>query len=187
MKLDAILALDPGPGQTSAAYAAAISFAATKRAEVAERLAEAEQVRRAHVLETDDKTMLQAERDASAARLAIDRLDAIVIQLRASMDDARGREIVTELQAEAAKVNGLIAKVEQWQEQDFPLISEMIGRGLHAEQEAIEAYGTLLARIDGAFASQSVRDAAPNGVLVKAPGGHRPSHLFPTWALPQNV
>ncbi len=187
MKLEAVLALDPGTGADTAAYATAIATAVAKRAEVAERLTEAELARSADVLTTDDKTLLQAERDASAARLAIDRIDAIVLQMRGSMDDARGREIVIELQADAAKLAGLIATVERWQEQDLPRIAELVGAGLHAEQEAIEAYGMLVTRIDTAFASQSVRDAAPAGVQVKAPGGHRPSFLFPTWALPANV
>lgn len=187
MKLEAILSLDPGPGADSAAYATAIATAVIRRGEVAGRLAEAEQTRAANVLKTDDRTLLQAEKDAAASRLALDRIDALVIELRGSMDDARGREIVNELQADAVKLDGLIAKVERWQEQDLPRIAELVAAGLHAEQEAIEAYGMLVTRIDTAFASQSVRDAARAGVQVKAPGGHRPSFLFPTWALPANV
>ncbi len=187
MKLSDILELHPGAEAGSASLGLALTAALTKRDELLAEAAAADGERTAGLLTADDKALAAVEKTAQTARLAADRIDALVIELRGSMDDARGRKIVIELQADAAKLAGLIATVERWQEQDLPRIAELVGAGLHAEQEAIEAYGMLVTRIDTAFASQSVRDAAPAGVQVKAPGGHRPSFLFPTWALPANV
>ena len=184
MKLTEILDLHPGAEADSAALGRALAVALAKRDELLGEVAAAEQERRAGLLTADEKALTAIEKTASTARLAVDRVEAILPQLRADLVVAQGRETVTELQAEAAKVDGLIGNVERWQQEDFPRVAELIGAGLHAEREAIDAYGALLGRIDVEFASQAVRDAAPAGVQVKAPGGHRPSHLFPTWQLP---
>lgn len=181
MKLTEILELHPGADAGSAALGLALTAALAKRNELLAEVAAADQERRAVLLKPDEKALVAVERAAGAARLAADRIDAILPQIRADHAIARGQEAVSELKTLAEGVEQRIATMTKWQTEAYPQIAKLIGSGLEAEAAAIEAYAEFAARVNDEFCRQEVRDAAPGGVTVTAPSGMRPSHLFPTW------
>lgn len=187
MTLPEILALRPGDGADSTALGAALAEATAKRAELMRQVHLAETLRADALLSADDQVLLDAQREAAQARLAAERMDALLPKLRADLSAARGRETVAELKAEAARVKVLMVELERWQRHDYPQAAILIGAGLKAEHDALLAYGLALVRSDAEFARQEVRDAAPDGVPVPfATGDLRPSHLFPNWEMPRS-
>jgi len=173
--------LHPGADAGSAALGLALSAALGKRDGLLAEAAAADQERRAGLLTLDEKALAGIEKTAGVARLAADRIDAILPQLRADLSAARGQETVAELRTLARAVEQSVAKIQEWQEQSYGQIAQLIGAGLHAEHEACAAYAEFVARVGTEFARQEVRDAAPDGVTVTPPSGMRPSHLFPNW------
>lgn len=181
MKLTEILELHPGADAGSATLGLALTAALAKRDGLLAEAAAADQERRAGLLTSDDKALATVGKVAETARLAADRIDAILPQLRADLSAARGRETVAQLQALARTVEQNVGRMQEWQTRSYDQIAQLIGAGLHAEHEACAAYAEFVARVGTEFARQEVRDAAPDGVTVTAPSGARPSHLFPNW------
>lgn len=181
MKLSDILELHPGADAGSGALGLALTAAQTKRDELLAEAAVADSERTAGLLTADDKALSTVEKTAQTARLAADRLGAMLPQLRADLAVARGRETVAELKTLAETVEQRIIAMTEWQTETYPQLAQQIGAGLHAEAAAVDAYAEFAARVDSEFRRQEVRDAAPGGVTVTAPSGARPSHLFPNW------
>ncbi len=181
MKLTEIIELHPGADAGSAALGLALTAALGKRDGLLTEAAAADQERWAGLLTLDEKALVAIEKTAGIARLAADRIDAILPQLRADLSAARGQETVTELRTLARTVEQRVAAMTTWQEQSYGQIAQLIGAGLHAEHEACAAYAEFVARAGTEFARQEVRDAAPDGVTVTPPSGARPSHIFPNW------
>ncbi len=182
MKLSDILELHPGADAGSAALGLALTAAQTKRDELLAEAAAADGERTAGLLTADDKALVAIERTGQTARLAADRIDAMLPELRADLAVARGRETVAELNTLAETVEQRVAAMSKWQTEQYPELAKLIGAGLHAEAAAVDAYAEFAARVDSEFRRQEVRDAAPAGVHVDAPSGLRPSYLFQNWA-----
>ena len=181
MKLTEILEMHPGADAGSAVLGLALTAALAKRDEFLAEAAAADQERRAGLLSLDERALTTIEKTAATARLAADRIGAMLPQLRADQAAASGRETVAELRALAGTVEQRVATMQEWQTRSYDQIAQLIGAGLHAEHEACAAYAEFVARVGTEFARQEVRDAAPAGVSVTAPSGARPSHLFPNW------
>ena len=90
MKLTDILELHPGADAGSAALGLALMAALTKRDGLLAEAAAADQERRAALLTLDEKALVAIEKTAATARLAADRIEAILPQLRADLSTARG-------------------------------------------------------------------------------------------------
>ena len=181
MKLSDVLELHPGAEAGSASLGLALTAALTKRDELLAEAAAADGERTAGLLTADDKALAAVEKTAQTARLAADRIEAMLPHLRADLSTARGRETVAELETLAKTVEQRISAMQDWQEKAYPDLAKLIGAGLHAEAAAVDAYAEFAARVDSEFRRQEVRDAAPGGVTVTAPSGARPSFLFPNW------
>lgn len=181
MKLSDILDLHPGAEAGSGALGLALAAASIRRDELLAEADAADQERRAGLLTLDEKALTAIEKTAGVARLAADRIEAMLPQLRADLAVARGRETVAELKTLAETVEQRIIAMTEWQTETYPQLAKLIGAGLHAEAAAVDAYAEFAARVDSEFRRQEVRDAAPGGVNVSAPSGARPSHLFPNW------
>ena len=142
MKLTEILELHPGADTGSAVLSLALTAALTKRDGLLAEAATADQERRTGLLTLDEKALAGIEKTAATARLAADRIDAILPQLRADLSAARGTETVAELRSLARTVEQSVAKMQEWQTQSYSQIAQLIGAGLHAEHEACAAYAS---------------------------------------------
>lgn len=182
MTLAEVLALHPGDSD-AATLAAAVTAAEAKRKELLSIAAEAEQVRAGGLLTVDDKKLQQSERDASQARLAADRIEAILPKLRADLGAARGREVVEELRAMVPAIVETTAVSAKWWADDFPKMAATALAGLNAYNAAREARSAFLSKVEAAFMSQDVRAAAPDGLGVTLPPEtNTPAPLFMFWS-----
>lgn len=188
MTLTEVLELHPGEGADTATLSEALAAAEAKRDELLQQAKAADGMRAEGMLAADDKALFAEERKGAQARLAAERIEALLAQLQADHAAARdreaaarGQEEVAELRADAAEVDRLIAELEHWQAEEWPKVLKMIGAGLWAERRVAEAYAALLKKAGAAFQSQAVRDAAPEGLNVAQLPARRPSHDFPGW------
>lgn len=184
MKQDDILALRPVAGMGSAKLQASAATANASRGELLGRIRDAEALRSQHLLTADDKTLNAAERDGQQARLAIDRLDMVLPEIRAALLAAQGRETVDALRTEAAGLTGLAAAVTRWQAEDYPVVARMIATGLTAQKALIDAMAGFSARADFEYARAEVRAVGPLEVQLPALHGPEPRALFPNWMAP---
>lgn len=183
MTLAEVLALHPGDAANAATLAAALAAAEAKRRELLVIATEAEQVRAAGLLTVDDKKLQQSERDASQARLAADRIEAILPKLRADLGAARGREVVEELRAMVPAIVETTAVSAKWWAEEFPKMRATALAGLNAYNAARDARAAFLGKVETAFRSQDVRSAAPNGLGVTLPPEtNTPAPLFLFWS-----
>lgn len=181
MTLNDILALRPAAGD-AAAIRAAIAKAEALRAEHAALVAELERARPGKLLSADDKAITKADQEAAAARLVVERLDALMPLLLEDLAAAEGRETVALLRTEAEATARDIQALQAWQDNELPKVWEIIGRGFALEDAAVEANNRLIARVKAAYERQEVRDAGPLNVEVPAIPAARPRATFHAWA-----
>ena len=179
MKLDAILALRPADDAGTAELADSITRAEAHRAELL-RSAAAAAVLRADVLAPDDK-LKAAERTAAECRLAVERIEALLPQLRDRLLTASGVETVAALRAERAALEPELAELRRWQSDDFPRMRELIGVGFKAHDRAYAAIECWKANVIAAYAREEVRAAGELGVDLPQLQGPLPRHTFPGW------
>lgn len=184
MKQDDILALRPVAGMGSAELQANVASATTARAELLRRIRDAEALRSEHLLTADDKKLNAADRDAQQARLAVDRLDMVLPEIRTALLAAQGRETVDALRAEAASLDALAVAVTRWQVEDYPIVARMIATGLTAQKALMDGMAGFSARADLEYSRAEVRAVGPLDVQLPTPHGPEPRALFPNWIAP---
>lgn len=182
MTLAEVLALHPGKDADAATLVTAVATAQAKRKELLETAIEAERVRAGGLLTVDDKKLQAAERDASQARLAADRIGELLPTLRSDLGKAQGAETVAELRAMVPAIVETTAASAKWWAEDFPRMGVAALNGLNAYNAAREARTAFLAKVEEAFRSQDVRSAAPDGLGVTLPPEtNTPVPLFMFW------
>jgi len=182
MTLAEVLALHPGDGASAEALAAGVTAAEAKRKEMVGLATEAERVRASGLLTVDDKKLQASERDASRARLAADRIGELLPRLKTDLGAARGRETVAELQAMMPGVIDLDAALMAWWTKEWPKMLPIAVAGVQAFNAARDAREEFLAKVESAFRSQDVRNAAPDGLGVQVPPKRdNPALLFMMW------
>ncbi len=172
MKLEDVLALRPA-GATAAELVTAIDHAEELARGFARRAAELDRTRAASLLTAEDKAIAKAEQEASTARLAADRIEALLPLMRADLAAAEGRETREALRAEVPALVEAMAALQRWQVETYPLIAETIREGFRYQDAAMGGLRDWMARVDGAYARQEVRDAGPLDVSW-APEGAKP-------------
>ena len=181
MTLQEILALRPTAGD-SAALGEAVTKAERLRDEHAAIAAGLEQSRASKLLIADDRTILQADQDAAAARLVVQRLDALLPTLRADLAAADGSETHARLRTEAEATARDIEALQAWQATELPRVWEIIARGFALEDAAVAANSRLIANVKEAYQRASVRELWPLNVEVPAIPAARPRATFSAWA-----
>jgi hypothetical protein len=182
MTLEDILALRPSSGDSNT-YRAALAKADLARKDLTVKAGELARVRAQGRLNVDDKTLLKAEQDAAAARLAIERIDAILPMIREDLSKAEGAETLEELRAGAGAVQKKVAALEAWQKTQFPKLTAIMAEGFRLQDEAKAERDAYLERVRGEYARPEVRDAGPLGVEVPPMPGALPREYFPRWQL----
>ncbi|MBP0446712.1 hypothetical protein J8J14_18200 [Roseomonas sp. SSH11] len=182
MTLEDILALRPSSGDSNT-YRTALAKADLARKDLAVKAGELDRVRARGLLNVDDTTLLKAEQDAAAARLAVERIDALLPMIRDDLAKAEGAETLTELRAGAGAVQKAVAALETWQRTQFPKLTAIMAEGFRLEDEAKAERDAYLERVRGEYARPEVREAGPLGVEVPPMPGDLPRKYFPQWQL----
>ena len=112
MELSEILKLRPASADTASVRAAIAKTEAAHAAELA-RLAEAEQAIAAVLLTATDKTMATMEADASGIRRGVNRLEALLIEMRDSLRRAIEAETEAQRTARMQEALGLAVRLRQ--------------------------------------------------------------------------
>ena len=180
MKLEEVLALHP-KGADAATLREAIAKAEALRVELIARAATLDRTRAEGLLTVDEKSMLRAEDEAARARLATDRITALLPAMHADLHQTEGREAVAALQSQVPAVVAAIEALETWQRDDFPAIPPIVRAGFALEDAAITARQQLLDNIAAAYARQEVRDQGALEITVPPLPGGRPRSLFFGW------
>ncbi|MDB5414117.1 MAG: hypothetical protein JWR10_2452 [Rubritepida sp.] len=180
MKLEDILALRPTTG-TSADFHEAIRRAEVLRQELTARAAELDKTRADGLLTIDDKTILKAEQEAAASRLAVDRITALLPSIREDEAKAAGAETLAELRAEVAGVTATVNAFAEWQATEWPNIPRLVGEGRRLESAARDARSRFLAKAASIYSRQEVRDAGPLDVEIPDLTTPSPISLFAHW------
>lgn len=180
MKLEEVLALHPKRAG-AAMLREAIAKAEGLRVDLLARAATLERTRSEGLLTLDEKAMLRAEEDAAKARLAADRIAALLPDMRADLYQAEGREALTALRAEAEGVAEAISALEAWQRDEFPKIPPLLTAGFRLEDAAMTARQRLVDNIAAAYARQAVRDMGPLDIALPPLPDRRPRASFPGW------
>jgi hypothetical protein len=128
MKLEEVLALHPKRAD-AAMLRDAIAKAEGLRTDLLTRAGALGKTRAEGLLTLDEKAMLRAEEDAAKARLAADRIAALLPDMRTDLYQAEGREALAELQAEAEDVAKAISALEAWQRDELPKIPPLLTVG----------------------------------------------------------
>ncbi|MFT8247260.1 hypothetical protein [Roseomonas sp. BN140053] len=144
MKLDEILALHP-VGANAATLRTAIAQAEATRSDLLARAAELDRTRERGLLTQEEKAILKAEADAASARLAANRIVALLPRMQADLHGATGRETLAVLRAEAAEVMAVLNEEG---------MSELF----------LSLRATFRANVAAAYLRQDVRDAGPLGI-----------------------
>ena len=158
LELEELLALHPPKGADSATIAAAISKAAQKRAELLTMAATADQVRADGLLVATDKAMLKAEQDAAHARLAVERIDALMPRVRLDLEAARAREAMAALHAQADAVADAGAALAQWQAEKLPAFWGPLREGFALHDKLTTEHAKLKAAVETAYHDPNVRE-----------------------------
>lgn len=180
MKLEEVLALHPKRAD-AAMLREAIAKAEGLRVDLLTRAATLERTRSEGLLTLDEKAMLRAEEDAAKARLAADRIAALLPDMRADLYQAEGREALAALQAQVPAVVAAIEALEAWKRDDFPKIPPIVRVGFDLEDAAISARQHLLDNIAAAYGRQEVRDQGALDIIVPPLPDGRPRSLFFGW------
>ena len=132
---------------------------------------------------TDDKVIAAAERDATASRLAAERLAAIIPDLKADLAAARERDMRGELLAKHVQVERKLAELRRWQSESYPEIARLISVGLRAQEAARTALDGFKANVGAAYELEAMRDGGPLGVTLAAMSEPMPRSIFPGWSV----
>lgn len=188
MTLTEVLELHPGEGADAATLSEALAAAEAKRDQLQEQAQQAERVRSEGLLQADDRSLQAAEREAAQARLAADRIAALLVQLQAdhaAAQDreraARGQDTLAALRAEHAAVEDALDALRRWQTEDFPKLAEMIGTGFRLHDAAHAATGRFENNVQAAYQREEVREAGPLGVHLPELSAPLPRRVFPGW------
>ncbi|MBN8872848.1 MAG: hypothetical protein J0H67_08435 [Rhodospirillales bacterium] len=139
MKLSDILALRPA-ADDSATIRASIAKVEAARAEAINRAGSIERDMRASLLTATDAQMQHAERDAATAKLAADRLEMLLGELRPALDAALAREAADVAAVRRDEAIALDAAfVATWRE-NLPKILDLCGAVLEAKRAADQAF-----------------------------------------------
>ena len=182
MKLDEVLALRPPEGSDSATVTAAIRHAETRRAELLAAAATADQVITDGLLSVDDRALARAEQEASLARRAAERIDALLPRLRLDLEEAVARGKMSTLHAHAAEVVDLMADMARWQAEKLPAAVAAIREGLRLNDALYARHSSLPAAVEAAYRDPAVRELgtfAPDLTAKGVPDMARlPRNLF---------
>jgi len=183
VKLDEVLALRPPEGSDSATVIAALRHAETRRTELLATAAMADQVLSDGLLSADDKAMQRAEQDATVARRAAERIDALLPRLRLDLEAALAREKMATLHAHAAEVTNLMADMARWQAEKLPAAVAAIREGLRLNDALYARHSSLPAAVEAAYRDLAVRELGqftPDLTAKAVPDMARlPRNLFP--------
>ncbi len=183
MKLDEVLALRPPESADAATITAAINAATSRQAELLAAAATCDQVKADGLLSADDKAMQRAEQDATIARRAADRIDALLPRLRLDLEEALAREKMAALHAHADEVTDLMADMARWQAEKLPAALDAIREGLGLHDALYARHNSLPAAVEAAYRDPAVRELGqfvPNLAAKGAPDMARlPRNLFP--------
>ena len=158
LELDEILALRPPEGSDAATITAAISTATRKRTELLMMAATADQVRADGLLVASDKAMLKAEQDAAHARLAVERIDALLPRVRFDLEAAKAQEVMAALHAQAEVVTDAGAALAQWQREKLPAFWGPLREGFELHDKLIAEWAKLKAAVEVAYHDPNVRE-----------------------------
>ena len=158
LELDEILALRPPEDADSATIQAAISTASKKRTELLTMAATADQVRADGLLSASDKAMLKAEQDAAHARLAVERIDALLPRVRLDLEAAKARETMAALHTQADAVADAGAALAQWQADKLPAFWSPLREGFELHDKLTAEYAKLKAAVEAAYHDPNVRE-----------------------------
>jgi len=183
VKLDEVLALRPPEGSTSATVTTAIHHAESRRAELLAAAATADQVVKDGLLVADDRALARAEQDASLARRAAERIDALLPRLRLDLETAAAQETMAALHMRAATVTDLMGAMTSWQAQKLPMLAEVLRDGLVLHDALIAQHKGLTEAVQAAYLDPAVRELGhftPDLTVKGVPDMTRlPRNLFP--------
>lgn len=183
MKLDEVLALRPPEGSDSITVTAAIRHAESRRAELLAFAATADQVKADGLLSADDRAMQRAEADATIARRAAERIDALLPRLRLDLEAAAARETMAALHTRAGTVTDLMGAMASWQAAKLPMLAEVLRDGLVLHDALIAQHKGLTDAVQAAYLNPAVRELGqftPDLTLKGVPDMTRlPRNLFP--------
>ncbi len=183
MKLDEVLALRPPEGSDGATVTAAIRHAETRRAELLAAAATADQVITDGLLSADDRALVRAEQDATIARRAAERIDALLPRLRLDLEAALAREKLAALHAHADEVTDLMASMARWQAEKLPAAADAIREGLRLNDALYARHSSLPAAVEAAYRDPAVREMGTFTPDLTAKGvpdmARLPRNLFP--------
>jgi hypothetical protein len=175
-----VLALRPASGD-AATFRAAVGQAEAMQAAMIARATALDASRDAGLLSAETAEILALDQQVTQARLAADRLEALLPLLRDDLADAEGRAVLAELRRETADANAATAALEAWQAKDMRRIAEIMAVGFDLEGRAVAAHAALMARADAAYRLQAVRDGGPIGIDLTPLPASRPRAAFPGW------
>lgn len=181
MKLDDVLALRPAQGGDAATLVAAIGAAEAKLQRLRMQEAEAAAARARMLLHADDRAIAAAEGNATSARLAAERVEALLPVMREDLAAVQGRETVAALQVEHAALDRSLAELRRWQTEGYPQIVALIGEGLRAHDAAAALHAAFVRNVKAAYQRAEVRDAGPLGVELAQLDGVLPRQVFSNW------
>ena len=183
MNLAEVLALRPPEGSAATTIAAAITTGTQKRAELLALAATADQVRADGLLSTDDKAMQRAENDASQARRAVERIDALLPRVRLDLEAAQAREKMAALHAKADEITDLMVALARWQVEHLPTVLAALREGCTLHDKLAAGTNDLKASVEAAYRDPAVRELGqftPDLTARGVPDMHRlPRNLFP--------
>ena len=165
MTLNEILELHPKGGD-AATLRAAIGRALTTRNALLAQAADLDRARAAGLLSLDTKALMKIEDDAAQARLAADRIEALLPTIEAELSATEGAETLASLRTEAERVNSTIAAVAAWHTEAFPILVAAMTKGLALETATRTACRSFQDRVAHEYRRREVREAGPLGVEV---------------------
>jgi hypothetical protein len=180
MTLEEILALRPSSGDSNT-IRAALAKAELTRNDLGIQAGALQAARNKGLLVVSDEELLQAEKDAAAARLAMERIEAIIPLIREDLAKAEAEETLTSLREGVTDVQAKVAALEAWQKNQFPKLTAIMAEGFRLQDEAKTARDAYLERVRGEYSRPEIRAAGELGVSIPQMPGNLPREQFPNW------
>lgn len=178
MTLEEVKALRPESG-TSADFHAAHQRAEELRRELLAKAERLDEERKSGLLTLPDKAMQKIEQEAAAARLAADRITALLPGIAEEAERAEGLEALEQLREEARQAQAAADEAERWVEEHFEPIKRQVVRGLQLQARAERLRAEWRLKVEVAYRQLGVRDAGPIAVDVRPLSGPQLSNWFP--------
>lgn len=138
------------------------------------------------LLRSNESDILDAEMQAAKARLAADRLDALLIELRKDHSEAVEAEYVEAALVDMARMHAAaleaIEELVEWRE-DYETIRRLVGKGLYLNQRAEDARQRLLGAVENYYTRAAIRARGPLALPEPTLPELLPSRIFPGWSI----